>query len=81
MRVCTLFNRILNLPGASVGSVEFTDEGLILELRRPRNRIPRATQPDLGSAVRHSQSGETSDHCAGRHRRRIRRGIQRLRKV
>jgi transposase len=39
VRVCTLFNRILNLPGASVCSVEFTDEGLILGLRRPRNRM------------------------------------------
>lgn len=39
MRVCTLFNRILNLPGASVCSVEFTAEGLILGLRRPRNRM------------------------------------------
>lgn len=38
MRVCTLFNRMLKLPGASVCSVEFTDKGLILGLRRPRNR-------------------------------------------
>lgn len=39
MRVCTLFNRMLNLPGASVGSVEFTDKGLVLGLRRPRRRM------------------------------------------
>lgn len=39
MRVCTLFNRILNLPGASVCSVEFTEQGLVLGLRRPRRRL------------------------------------------
>lgn len=39
MRVCTLFNRILNVPGASVCSVEFTDQGLILGLRRSRARM------------------------------------------
>jgi len=39
VRVCTLFNRILQLPGASVCSVAFTDSGLVLGLRRPRNRM------------------------------------------
>ena len=39
MRVCTLFNRMLNVPGASVCSVEFTDRGLVLGLRRPRRRM------------------------------------------
>ena len=39
MRVCSVFNRVLNLPGASVCSVEFTDKGLVLGLRRPRNRM------------------------------------------
>jgi transposase len=39
VRACTLFNRILNLPGASVCSVEFTDRGLILGLSRPRRRL------------------------------------------
>ena len=39
MRVCRLFNRILKLVGASVCSVEFTDQGLILGLRRRRNRM------------------------------------------
>ena len=36
MRVCTAFNRILALPGAAVASVEFTDQGLVLGLRRSR---------------------------------------------
>lgn len=39
MRVCTVFNRMLRLVGASVCSVEFTDAGLILGLKRPRNRM------------------------------------------
>jgi transposase len=38
VRVCTAFNRILALPGASVASVEFTDRGLVLGLRRSRRR-------------------------------------------
>ena len=38
MRVCTAFNRILQLPAASVCSVEFTDTGLVLGLRRSRRR-------------------------------------------
>jgi transposase len=38
VRVTTAFNRILNLPGASVASVSFTDEGLVLGLRRSRRR-------------------------------------------
>jgi transposase len=39
VRVCTAFNRILALPGAVVASVEFTDEGLVLGLRRSRRRM------------------------------------------
>ena len=38
MRVCTAFNRILSLPGASVASVEFTDEGVAIGVRRSRRR-------------------------------------------
>jgi transposase len=38
VRVTTAFNRILALPGASVQSVTFTDDGLILGLRRHRRR-------------------------------------------
>jgi transposase len=38
VRVCTAFNRILALPGASVCSVEFTAAGLVLGLRRSRRR-------------------------------------------
>lgn len=38
MRVCTAFNRILALPGAAVTSVEFTDQGLVVGLRRSRRR-------------------------------------------
>jgi transposase len=40
VRVTTAFNRILNLPGASVESVTFTDEGLVIGLhRRARRRL------------------------------------------
>jgi transposase len=39
VRVTTAFNRILDLPGASVATVSFTDEGLVLGLRRRRRRL------------------------------------------
>ncbi len=39
MRVATAFNRILALPGASVATVSFTDEGLALGLHRRRRRL------------------------------------------
>lgn len=39
MRVTTAFNRILDLPGASVASVEFTAHGLVLGLRRRRRLL------------------------------------------
>ncbi|SDS16085.1 ISL3 family transposase [Actinopolymorpha singaporensis] len=38
MRVSTVFNRILGLPGASVCSVGFTGDGLVVGLRRRRGR-------------------------------------------
>jgi transposase len=41
VRVTTAFNRVLCLPGASVASVEFTDKGLVLGLRRSRRRLLR----------------------------------------
>jgi transposase len=41
VRVTTAFNRILCLPGVSVASVEFTDKGLVLGLRRSRRRLLR----------------------------------------
>jgi transposase len=40
MRVTTAFNRVLNLPGAWVGSVSFTDAGIVIGLhRRCRRRL------------------------------------------
>jgi transposase len=39
VRVTTAFNRILDLPGASVVTVSFTDEGLVIGLRRRRRRL------------------------------------------
>ncbi|GIF75998.1 helix-turn-helix domain-containing protein [Asanoa siamensis] len=39
MRVTTAFNRILQLPGASVHTVAFTDEGIVIGLRRRRRRL------------------------------------------
>lgn len=39
MRLTTAFNRILELPGASVRTVAFTDQGIVIELRRRRRRL------------------------------------------
>ncbi len=39
MRFATAFKRILALPAASVATVSFTDEGLVLGLRRRRRRL------------------------------------------
>lgn len=39
MRVTTAFNRVLNLPGAWVGSVSFTDQGIVIGLRRRGQRL------------------------------------------
>jgi transposase len=39
VRLTTAFNRLLQLPGASVESVAFTDRGLIIGLRRRRRRM------------------------------------------
>jgi transposase len=39
VRVTTAFNRILDLPGASVATVSFTADGLVLGLRRRRRRL------------------------------------------
>lgn len=38
MRVTTAFNKILSIPGASVASVEFTPEGVVVGLRRRARR-------------------------------------------
>lgn len=40
MRVTTLFNRVLGLPGASVVGVELTSDGLVIDIR-PRRRVYR----------------------------------------
>ena len=39
MRLTTAFNRILQLPGASVHTAAFTDQGLVIGLRRRRRRL------------------------------------------
>jgi hypothetical protein len=39
VRLTTAFNRILQLPGASVHTVAFTDQGLVIGLRRRRRRL------------------------------------------
>jgi transposase len=38
VRVTTAFNKILSVPSATVASVEFTDEGVVVGLRRRRGR-------------------------------------------
>lgn len=40
MRVTTAFNRVLAVPGASVADVAFTDDGVVVRLRR-RARLYR----------------------------------------
>ena len=49
MRVTTVFNRIFGVPGASVASVSFTDQGLVLGLRR-RFRLLTCPCGQRGSA-------------------------------
>jgi hypothetical protein len=39
MRLTPAFNRILQLPGASVRTVAFTDQDLVIGLRRRRHRL------------------------------------------
>ncbi|HEX2399236.1 MAG TPA: ISL3 family transposase [Mycobacterium sp.] len=39
MRLTTAFNRILQMPGVSVRAAAFTDQGLIIGLRRRRRRL------------------------------------------
>jgi len=39
VRLSTAFNRILQLPGASVRSIAFTDDGLVIALRRRWRRL------------------------------------------
>jgi transposase len=39
MRVTTAFNRILDIPGASVASVEFRPEGVVVGIRRRSRRL------------------------------------------
>jgi transposase len=39
VRVTTVFNRILGLPGTLVGSVAFTDVGLVIEVRMRSRRL------------------------------------------
>lgn len=39
MRVTTAFNRLLRLDGAGVAAVEFSDEGVVVDLRRRRRRL------------------------------------------
>ena len=38
MRVTTAFNKMLSIPGATVASVEFTPEGVVVGLRRRKGR-------------------------------------------
>src|SRR5712691_8432495 len=39
MRVSTAFNRLLQVPGASVAAVSFEREGVVVSLRRRRRRL------------------------------------------
>lgn len=49
MRATTAFNRMLNIPGATVAAVTFTPEGIVVELRR---RFRRLTCPYCGWSSR-----------------------------
>ncbi|MGH3503269.1 MAG: ISL3 family transposase [Nocardioidaceae bacterium] len=50
MRVTTAFNKMLSIPGASVASVEFTPEGVVVGLRR-RKGCPRCPCGWRGTGV------------------------------
>ena len=39
MRVCTAFNKMLGISGASVAGVSFGPEGIVISLRRRRSRL------------------------------------------
>jgi transposase len=50
VRVTTAFNKMLSIPGATVASVEFTDEGVVVGLRRRAGR-PRCPCGQKGTGV------------------------------
>ena len=52
MRVCTAFNRILSLAGATVGSVTFGPEGIVVGLRpRAGGRAEPSMTGEFGGGV------------------------------
>lgn len=55
VRVTTALNKMLSIPGASVTSVEFTPEGVLVGLRRRRHRT-RPNSP-LPGGVAAAQAG------------------------
>jgi len=76
MRVTTAFNRMLSIPGASVASVEFTPEGLVVGLRRRSRRLTcpcgwstRATYDRATRRWRHLDLGACRLFLAGEIRR------------
>ena len=51
VRLTTAFNRILRLSGATVQPAAFTEQGLVIALRRSRlDRLPHACQPRVHGA-------------------------------
>jgi hypothetical protein len=46
VRPTTAFNRILRLSGATVQSAAFTEQGLVIALRRPGSWSTTSTTPD-----------------------------------
>jgi len=64
MRVTTAFNRMLDIPGASVASVQFTPDGMVVGLRRRSRRLTcpcgwstRATYDPANRRWRHLDLG------------------------
>jgi ribosomal protein S2 len=58
VRVTTAFNKMLSIPAATVASVEFTDEGVVVGLRR------RAGVP-VAHAARKALASTTAPRAVG----------------
>jgi purine nucleoside permease len=69
VRVSTAFNSILQIPGAWVDSVEFTDAGLVVGLRRRhrRHQCPGRAQGTCSVRTRPQRRQSTRAISASNH--------------
>lgn len=77
MRVTTAFNKMLSISGATVASVEFTPEGVVVELRRRKSR-PRCPCGWRGSGVYDSSVRDWRHLDLGASKLLLRASIRRL---